>query len=1014
MYATATHVQQVHHPPYNPHHQVITNGHAHQNGASHHQPSPPTQPPHRTAPPPAAAKEPIVVVGVPSVSIQNNRLQVGDSQSTSTRSYTPLKVLGDGSFGTVWLCDWHGTLPPNTPLSPMQCGAGARPEWAGKRLVAVKRMKKQWQGGWDECKKLKELESLREIPFHPNIIPLYDFFLLPESKELYFVFESMEGNLYHLIKARKGRALAGGLVASIFRQIVSGLFHIHGSGYFHRDMKPENVLVTTTGLFDYQSVSPVALPNAPPEKDVVAIIKLADFGLARETKSKPPYTEYVSTRWYRAPEVLLLSRDYSNPVDMWALGTIMAELVNLRPLFPGSGQIDQMARICELMGDPTDDYGTDARGRVVGGGKWTKGIKMAKAVGFAFPKLHPRDFYSLFDRSVPRTLIDCIADLLRYDPEVRLTSRECMQHPYLLETIPRNNIPMPAALSIQTSTSSPARLNQRHNVPSATSLSAISPRNLPPSHSHHSAPNSSHPTPSHLHPSVSHSHRAGFYDSRASSGNDLNIYEQNRSADTIEEHPRNRAYNGDSSPPSQGDWYMEDPRPDPSSYHSNGHPMEIQGSPMVQEYPSRPPMDPDSMTPSQVITGHDVTPQSGNKLGKFGALGFGKKHSKWGLGSMFGHGDKHHALPPVEEIPIAGSSSSTPSLKRTQSSSTDSRSLSELSPVVESPHQMDPKMAKKEAERLHRDAEKQRRAMAEKANREQARAVMQKRNQVQQPGDTEFLEWKYHLAGSMAGKQRPDGRTKSKHGASSGPIRQSQGQGNAASSTTVSAAAGRFDGSKQPSSWRGSSERQSKARRREFDDDHSMSSSEVHSLGRMSALSFATVDSDPGPTSLRHRPSHFSINRMASASSLRTATSFDDFPSSARSSSAFSAGESLAQEFHSRANMDGSGTISPPPMQMLSLSPPSPWLQQSPGPNDPSRPNYISSSHHISNGNGPHSPYPSSPGGLSTINPIFKVTSLPAGDGTLPPFSHLEAVAEHGEYPPLSPMSFRENSAEDS
>jgi len=75
----------------------------------------------------------------------------------STRSYTPVKVLGDGSFGTVWLCDWHGILPPNTPLSPMQCGAGARPDWAGMRLVAVKRMKKQWEGGWDECQKNSEL-----------------------------------------------------------------------------------------------------------------------------------------------------------------------------------------------------------------------------------------------------------------------------------------------------------------------------------------------------------------------------------------------------------------------------------------------------------------------------------------------------------------------------------------------------------------------------------------------------------------------------------------------------------------------------------------------------------------------------------------------------------------------------------------------------------------------------------------------------------------------------------------
>lgn len=230
-------------------------------------------------------------------------------------------------------------------------------------------------------------QSLRNIPYHPNIIPLYDFFLLPSSKELYFVFESMEGNLYQLIKSRKGRPLAGGLVSSIFHQTVSGLHHIHHSGYFHRDMKPENLLVTTTGLYDYRPVSPIAPPNAPAEKDVVVIIKLADFGLARETKSKPPYTEYVSTRWYRAPEVLLRSRDYSNPVDLWALGTIMAELVNLRPLFPGQGEIDQVARVCDLLGDPSDEYGLDPRGKSFGGGKWPRGIKMAKAVGFAFPKV---------------------------------------------------------------------------------------------------------------------------------------------------------------------------------------------------------------------------------------------------------------------------------------------------------------------------------------------------------------------------------------------------------------------------------------------------------------------------------------------------------------------------------------------------------------------------------------------------------------------------------------------------
>lgn len=269
----------------------------------------------------------------------------------------------------------------------MQCGAGARPDWAGKRLVALKRMKKPWPGGWDECRRLPELESLRRIRRHPNIIPLYDYFLLPTTKELYFVFECMEGNLYQLIKSRKGRPLAGGLVSSIFSQVVSGLHHIHESGYFHRDMKPENLLVTTTGLHNYPTTNSQA-PRGTEERDVAVIVKLADFGLARETSSSPPYTEYVSTRWYRAPEVLLRSRDYSNPVDMWALGTIMAELVNLRPLFPGQGEIDQVALIIDVLGDPSPDYGVDERGVALGGGDWPRGIKMARDCNIGFPKVN--------------------------------------------------------------------------------------------------------------------------------------------------------------------------------------------------------------------------------------------------------------------------------------------------------------------------------------------------------------------------------------------------------------------------------------------------------------------------------------------------------------------------------------------------------------------------------------------------------------------------------------------------
>ncbi|KAJ7092718.1 kinase-like domain-containing protein [Mycena epipterygia] len=976
-------------------------------------PSPRRQP---ALPPPRPPRLPTILVGVPAVHIHNNQLVVGSAQTRSTRSYTELKSLGDGSFGTVWLCDWHGTLPPNTPLSPMQCGAGAKPEWAGKRLVAVKRMRKKWEGGWDECQRLKELESLRAIPFHPNIIPLYDFFLQPDSKELYFVFEPMEGNLYHLVKARKGRPFAGGLTSSIFRQMVAGLEHIHSSGYFHRDMKPENVLVTTIGLHDYASVSPTAPPNAPPEKDVVAIIKLADFGLAREIKSLPPYTEYVSTRWYRAPEVLLMSNNYSSPVDMWALGTIMAELINLRPLFPGMDTMDQLARICDVLGDPSDVYGFDSHNNPVGGGPWPRGVQMAGSNGFAFRKTQPKNIYALFPMeshfpAVPVSLVHCIRDLLKYEPGARLTSRQCLDHPYLRETTPRNNIPLPPGLR---SAPSPLR--------SGVSLSTAPSSNSSRSHEVDPIPNGHRVffnPPSISTHSSSPSTKASEY------ANDVRMYQHPspNASGFIQEEQRSQAlassiWEGERAQVNND--YSMDVSPDSElSDEFHGGPMDIQGSPVVQEFPARPHVvEPMHDAPNGV---HDNQPCAANnlKLGKLGSLGFGKKRSGWGLGGMFGSDKSHqNGLPPLEEF--AAASTSTPSLKRSQSSSSDSRSLRELSPVREPLHRMDAKKNKKEAERIQREAEKQRRALAEKMQREQARAVMQKRSQMTQNAARQ-LEW------DGGTQQRLEWDEKGKQ-AASGPVRQNQAA--EVPATTVNAAAGRFI---QPDlspggDWRRESERMAKARRREFDDDHSMSSSDVHSIGRMSSISFATVDSDPGPSRIRNRPSLLGMSRMSSSSSLTT--SFDDyadFSPSGRSSNSFSLD---SQDYRSHASFDPGGSISPPPMQMLSLSPSlspstSPWLHPQPDgrlpylqpPIPPLHPRTSPMNGNTFEFNGQAlgrspSPYghPPSPGVApkSAINPMFKVPPLPgsspsgASPSLLPSFAQLDAVAggEYSEYAP--------------
>lgn len=113
-------------------------------------------------------------------------------------------------------------------------------------------------------------------------------------------------------------------------QIMLGLNYMHKHGFFHRDLKPENLLC-----------------NGPD------VIKIADFGLARETRSRPPYTDYVSTRWYRAPEVLLRATNYSSPIDLWAVGCIMVEIYSLQPLFPGRSEIDQIFRICSILGTPS-------------------------------------------------------------------------------------------------------------------------------------------------------------------------------------------------------------------------------------------------------------------------------------------------------------------------------------------------------------------------------------------------------------------------------------------------------------------------------------------------------------------------------------------------------------------------------------------------------------------------------------------------------------------------------------
>lgn len=597
----------------------------------------------------------------------------------------------------------------------------------------------------------------------------------------------------------------------------------------------------------------------------------------------------------------------------------------------------------------------------------------------------PKNIYALFPiephfPAVPVSLVHCIRDLLKYEPGARLTSRQCLDHPYLRETTPRNNIPLPPGLRVAASAPSPLR----SAVPSSPS-SHSSGSHDPTTNGHHILFN---PTAVSTY-SSSPSTKASEY------AHDVRMYHQPspNASGFIQEERRSQGalassvWDGDRAQ-ANGDYNMDVSDSEPDEFV--GAPMDIQGSPIVQEFPARPHITEPMHDASNGIHVHDVVQSQTNKLSKLGSLGFGKKRSGWGLGGMFG-GDKSHqsGLAPLEEIAVA--STSTPSLKRSQTSSSDSKSLREPSPVREPPRHIDAKKNKKEAERIQREAEKQRRALAVKMQREQARAVMQKRNQMTQDAARQF-EW------DGGTQQRLEWDEKGKQ-ASSGPVRQN---GVAeVPATTVNAAAGRFVPQSHQTDvsvaeWRRDTERMAKARRREFDDDHSMSSSDVHSIGRMSTISFATVDSDPGPSRIRNRPSLLGMSRMTSSSSL--VTSFDDFapdlppdfPPSARSSNSFSLEGQMAQDFRSQGGQFA-GNISPPPMQMLSLSPSlspsaSPWLHPQPDGRAPYTQHSLHPRTSPMNGNTfefngqmlgrSHSPYghPSSPGApKSAINPMFKV-----------------------------------------
>lgn len=261
------------------------------------------------------------------------------------------------------------------------------------KLVAIKCMKNHFDSV-EQVNRLREIQALRRLSPHANIIKLHEVLYDRSTGRLALVFELMEMNIYELIRGRR-QYLAEDKVLHYMYQLMKGIDHMHRNGIFHRDIKPENILILNDAL------------------------KLADFGSCRGIYSKQPFTEYISTRWYRAPECLLTDGYYNYKMDIWGVGCVFFEVMSLYPLFPGNNELDQIHKIHNIMGTPPAELLNRLK-------------KHGTHMDFDFPVKQGTGITKLLPHASPDAL-DLMTKLLTYNPDDRPSAKHALRHPYFRE-----------------------------------------------------------------------------------------------------------------------------------------------------------------------------------------------------------------------------------------------------------------------------------------------------------------------------------------------------------------------------------------------------------------------------------------------------------------------------------------------------------------------------------------------------------------------------------------------------
>ncbi|XP_029937913.1 MAPK/MAK/MRK overlapping kinase isoform X2 [Myripristis murdjan] len=260
------------------------------------------------------------------------------------------------------------------------------------KFYACKTMK-QTINSLEQANNLREVQAMKRLSPHTNIIQLHELIFDKETGTLSLICELMEMNIYEFIQGRQ-TPLPDTTVRLYMYQLCKSLAHMHRCGIFHRDVKPENILI---------------------KQDV---LKLGDFGSCRSVYSKPPHTEYISTRWYRAPECLLTDGYYSLKMDIWSAGCVFFEIISLNPLFPGTNELDQVSKIHDVLGTPDRSL--------------LQKFKQSRAMRFDFPPKRGSGISRLIP-NCPAPALSLLYQMLAYDPDERITAEAALHHTYFRE-----------------------------------------------------------------------------------------------------------------------------------------------------------------------------------------------------------------------------------------------------------------------------------------------------------------------------------------------------------------------------------------------------------------------------------------------------------------------------------------------------------------------------------------------------------------------------------------------------